>query len=38
MWCEEVSLCEAFPSLFALEINKEVLVVDVLESSWEEGG
>ena len=37
-WCGEVPLCDTFPSLYALAVNKEVLAVDFWELSGVEGG
>ena len=33
----EVALCEAFPSLFELAANKEVLMADAWEATGEDG-
>ena len=38
VWCGEEALCDSFPSLYALAANKEALVVDLWDSSREEGG
>ncbi|RVX20860.1 hypothetical protein CK203_002941 [Vitis vinifera] len=38
IWCGSNSLCEAFPSLFALAVSKEVWVADCWDLMGEEGG
>ena len=38
VWCGKEALCDSFPSLYALAANKEALVVDLWDSSREEGG
>ena len=38
IWCGNNSLCEGFPSLFALAVSKEAWVVDCWDSMGEEGG
>ena len=37
-WCGETVLCNAFPTLFNLVVHKDVRVVDVWNSSREDGG
>ena len=37
VWCDGEAFCESFPSLFALAVNKEALVLDLWDSSREEG-
>ena len=37
-WCNETVLCNEFPTLFNLAVHKDARVVDVWDSSREEGG
>ena len=37
-WCNETVLCNEFPNLFNLAVHKDARVVDVWDSSREEGG
>ena len=37
-WCENIPLCEAFQSLFALVVSQDVWVVDCWDSVGDEGG
>ena len=37
-WCDETMLCNDFPSLFNLAVHKDARVVDVWDSSTEDGG
>ena len=37
-WCNETVLCNEFPTLFNLVVHKDARVVDVWDSSREEGG
>ena len=38
IWCENISLCEVFPSLFDLAVSKDAWVADCWDSMGEEGG
>ena len=37
-WCNETVLCNEFPTLFNLAVHKDARVVEVWDSSREEGG
>ena len=38
IWCEDETLCNAFPSLFDLEAHKDAMVADVWDGKREERG
>ena len=38
IWCGNISLCEAFPSLYDLVVSKDAWVADCWDSTGEEGG
>ncbi|RVX12073.1 Protein detoxification 45, chloroplastic [Vitis vinifera] len=38
IWCGNISLCEAFPSLYDLAVSKDAWVADCWDSTGEEGG
>ena len=37
-WCRNVALCDSFPSLYALATSKEAWLVELWDSTGEEGG
>ena len=37
-WCGEITLCNAFPTMFNLVVHKDARVADVWDSSREDGG